>query len=475
MDLIQQIFFTTLAASFGILHLILYIYNREFKSNLFFSIFLFLYALSIFFDYQSFISSPGGNLVYLRLHRTVMPYSPIFALLFLYYAFNLKIPKYFWVLAAAMIVAGILAVIKPVQYFGFVQMMLLLVILEAARIFVWSIKQQKNDAWIVTAGFILFFLFASYDIFMDLNIISPVGGIQNGYPFGFLGLILFSSIYLARDFSRANNTILRQERQAREMEIEKKVLEIEDQRKAQELQEARDVQISLLPKCITGLQNYDFCFEMHPATEVGGDYYDYSISESGEISIAIGDATNHGMKAGMMVSIMKSLFISHIDHMEIKEFLNHCSGIIKQMKLKTLFMALMIVKIDGNLLKISSAGIPPVLIFRNGSGEIEEIKIKGMPLGSVESFPYETVETELNENDVVLMMTDGLAELFNEERKSFGVQRIKKTFQENSGKPVNKIVETLFSEGREWRGSSKQNDDITFVSFRFKDTNHSQV
>ncbi|NIR65708.1 MAG: serine/threonine protein phosphatase, partial [candidate division Zixibacteria bacterium] len=61
---------------------------------------------------------------------------------------------------------------------------------------------------------------------------------------------------------------------------------------------------------------------MRPATEVGGDYYDYSISDSGEISIAIGDATNHGMKAGMMVSIMKSLFISHIDRMEITDFLN---------------------------------------------------------------------------------------------------------------------------------------------------------
>ncbi|NIR65707.1 MAG: SpoIIE family protein phosphatase, partial [Aliifodinibius sp.] len=54
----------------------------------------------------------------------------------------------------------------------------------------------------------------------------------------------------------------------------------------------------------------------------------------------------------------------------------------------------------------------------------EEIKIKGMPLGSVESFPYQIVETELNDGDVVLMMTDGLAELFNKEKKFFGMERI---------------------------------------------------
>lgn len=472
MEFAQQIFFTTLAASFGILHLILYFYNRKSKSNLFFSIFLFLYALSLFFDYQASLALPENQLLYLRIHRGVMPYSPLFALLFLYYSFGLSIPKHFWAISAAMMIAGALSVLGPVTYFGLVQIMLFAVILESIRIFTWSIKQKKNDAWIITTGFILLFLFASYDIFMDLDLILPVAGIQNGYPFGFLGLILCASIYLARDFSRANQTILRQERQAREMEIERKVLEAEDQRKAQELEEARDVQLSLLPECITDLQNYEFCFEMRPATEVGGDYYDYSVSDSGVVSIAIGDATNHGMKAGIMVSIMKSLFISHIDHMEIKDFLNHCSGIIKQMKLKNLFMALMVVKLDGRNLTVSSAGIPPLLIYRKKTGKIEEIKIKGMPLGSLDSFPYQTVETELDEGDVVLMMTDGLAELFNRERESFGEERIKEILLNNSEKPVNDIVENLFSEGQKWRGEAKQNDDITFVSFRYKGVNH---
>lgn len=143
MELVQQIFFTTLAASFGILHLILYLYNRKFKSNLFFSLFLFLYAFSIFFDYQAALAVQD-QLIYLRLHRAVMPYSPLFALLFLYYAFDFKIPKYFWGLAAAVVLAGIFAVIEPDRYFGFVQIMLLVIIAESIRIFLSAIKQQKK-------------------------------------------------------------------------------------------------------------------------------------------------------------------------------------------------------------------------------------------------------------------------------------------------------------------------------------------
>lgn len=253
------------------------------------------------------------------------------------------------------------------------------------------------------------------------------------------------------------------------MEVAQKVLEAEDRRKAKELQEAREVQLSLLPQSITGLKNYEFCFEMIPATEVGGDYYDYQVLDNDQILLAIGDATSHGMKAGMMVSIMKSLFLSHIKNMEIREFLNKCSKTIKQMKLKNLFMALMQVKINRNRLIISSAGIPPLFIYRKKPNEIEEIKIKGMPLGALDSFPYETVKTSLDSGDTVLMMTDGLPELFNSERELFGSERVKEILLEHARKEeaVNKIVENLLAAGKKWRGEDQQNDDMPFICFRY--------
>lgn len=469
MALYQQIFFSTLAVSFGILHLMLYLYNRRTKSNLFFSIFLFLYALNIFFDYQAMMAAADQYQYYLRLHRAVVPYNPIFALLFLYYAFDFKIPAYFWLLAAALAVTGFFAVLDPIDNFTLVQAPLLLIIAEAMRVLFSAVRKKKNDAWIITSGFILLFLFSIYDLLMDLDLFSPLYGIRNGYPLGFTCLILSASVYLARDFARANETILEQEREAKEMEIARKVLEAEDRRKAKELEEAREVQLSLLPKCESNLGSYEFCFEMQPATEVGGDYYDYEVSDDNKISVVIGDATNHGMKAGMMVSIMKSLFLSHIGNLEIREFLNHCSKTIKQMKLKNLFMALMVVKINGNTLRISSAGIPPLLIYRKQSGTVEEIKIKGMPLGAVASFPYETIETELEKGDTVLLMTDGLMELFNADRESFGLEQLKEHFLENAGKPVSEIVDGLFSTGADWRQDAKQDDDITLVAFRLNE------
>ena len=469
MFLYQQIFFSTVAVSFGILHLIIFLYNRRYKSNLFFALFLFIYSANIFFDYQASLSNTfEESVIYLRIHRGVVVFNPIFVMLFLYSAFKFMIPKHFWLIAAALLVTGFFAVLDPENNFEYTQYPAIIATLESIRIFIKALKLQIYQAWILVTGFIFLFLFSSYDLLMDLGLINPFAGITNGYPFGFLCLIIFASIYLARDFARANKTILVKEHEAKEMEIAQRILEAEDNRKTKELNEARELQLSLLPQCLTDLKNYEFCFDMRPASEVGGDYYDYNISEDGEISIVIGDATDHGMKAGMMVAIIKSLFLTHIKNMKIKEFLNTCSHTIKQMKLNNLYMAMMLVKINGRNLEMSSAGIPPLLIYRKNTNLIEEYKIKGMPLGAVKSYPYETVEMQLDVGDTVILMTDGLPELFNKDKESFGYEKLREIFLKNANKPVNEIVKQLFSAGEEWLEGVKQNDDITFIAFRFQ-------
>ncbi len=470
MDLYQQIFFTTLALSFAVVHFLLYFYNRKLKSNLFFAIFLLIYAANIFFDYQASLADNWeSGLLYLRIHRAVVVFNPVFVLFFLYSAFGFNIPRYFWLIFSALLITGVFSVIDPVNNFKFTQYPAIIASLEAVRVFIRALIIKRYQAWILATGFALLFLFSSYDMLMDLNIISPVAGIVNGYPFGFLCLIIFSSIFLARDFANTNNILLAKEHEARDMEISRRLLEAEDRRKAAELNEARDLQVSLLPQCVSRIQNYDICFDMRTASEVGGDYYDYNISEDGTISIVIGDATDHGLKAGMMVSIIKSLFLTHVNNLALTDFLNNCSRTIKQMKLKNLYMALMLIKIKDNKLEASSAGIPPLLIYRKAKNTIEEHKLKGMPLGAVDSFPYQTIRTELEDGDIVLLMSDGLPELFNKDRESFGYEKLKELFLNYAEDSVNDIVGRLLQDGENWISDFKQNDDITLAAIRRTD------
>lgn len=462
-DLYQQIFFASIAAGFSILHGILYYYNRYLKSNLFFALFLSFYALQIFFDFQSSLTDGPESWIFLRIHRGVSPFSSGMILLFSYAIFDVQIPKHFWLISAGLFISGLMAAIEPMDNFLYLQFFQLVAAGETVRIYILAIKNRKPGAGYISTGFTFLLLFSLYDLFMDLGLIDAVFGIHNGYPFGFFFLIIFTSAYLAKDYAGIISQIRMQEKEKREAEVRHRILQAEDERKSKELEEARHLQLSMLPKCVPELNDLDVCFAMRPATEVGGDYYDYLIDNDQELVIAIGDATGHGMRAGIMVSVIKSLFITHAGKLPMTDFFNHCSQTIRQMNFKNLFMSLMLVRIKDNSLTASSAGMPPIVICRAGTGKIEELVAKGMPLGAVENFDYQTVETRLEPGDVILLMSDGFPELFNDRGEMLEEFRIKDILKKSSEQQAGEIVRQLLTAGDDWRKGRKLHDDVSLV------------
>jgi len=337
MDLYQQIFFTTLAIAFGLLHFILFLCNRHLKGNLYFAIFVFLYAASIFFDFQHFlVISEHKELFYLRIHRAIMPYPPIFALLFVYSLFESRIPKQFWFITGGLIVSGIFAIVEPVKNVNYIQIFHIAVLIEAIRLMIAGIRRKEDGAWIIVGGFAFLIVFSSYDPLMDFGVIEAINGIYNGYPFGFIGLIISMSVYLSRNFARTNKNLEAQLVQVKDLsektirqERERARLEAENARKTHELEEARQLQVSMLPKELPQLAYLEIGVFMKTATEVGGDYYDFHLADNGTLTVAVGDATGHGMKAGTMVSVIKSLFIAEASQTDILTFFKKCTQTIK--------------------------------------------------------------------------------------------------------------------------------------------------
>lgn len=77
-------------------------------------------------------------------------------------------------------------------------------------------------------------------------------------------------------------------------------VEAENEARAKELEEARQLQLSMLPKNIPQLPNLEIVAYMKTATEVGGDFYDFHLNTTGALTIAVGDATGHGLKAAQL-------------------------------------------------------------------------------------------------------------------------------------------------------------------------------
>lgn len=248
----------------------------------------------------------------------------------------------------------------------------------------------------------------------------------------------------------------------------KKFLQLENERKTKELDEARQLQLSMLPKALPSVPHLDIAVFMKTATEVGGDYYDFHVHLDGTLTVILGDATGHGMMSGMMVSIMKSLFMSDRTNKELKPFFENANEAIKDMQLGRLMMALSCVQISNNKIITTNAGMPPLFIYRKNSQTIEEVVINNMPLGAMKGIAYDIKEYKIERGDTLLLMSDGFAELRNGNNEHYGYKRARNSFEESAKKEPEEIITHLRAEARSWTNSQEPDDDVTFVVIKVK-------
>ena len=154
----------------------------------------------------------------------------------------------------------------------------------------------------------------------------------------------------------------------------------ESERQAAELEEARKLQLSMLPSVTPDHRLIETAWRMRTATEVGGDYYDFRATTDDEFLLAVGDATGHGLQSGSVVTATKSLFHTVADEESLNDTLRTMSHGIRAMNFPRLGMAMAMLRIRENQLSITSAGMPPVLVHRASSGDVEEILLPGIGL-----------------------------------------------------------------------------------------------
>ena len=490
--------------SLALLHLLIYFFNRIRTDNLYFSIFSFALAFNFILGFLIMNSSnPVSIVIFRNLAMISLVLIFLFFLAFIYKIYYPKLPRIYW----GFLIYGLVVFVSPV-YEDFVSDIILkilvygfaiLSLLEGFRVIIKALIKRIKGIWIIGIGgvtFIVVLLFIFIiAIFRLTNFISDELMTIIIYS-GIVSLPIFMSIYLARDFANTNKNLseklkeveelskksIEQEKKEAELKIEREkekaqlreaellagALEAENARKAEELEEARNIQLSMLPKNLPMLNHLDIAVYMQTATEVGGDYYDFDLTDDGTLTTVLGDATGHGVKAGVMVTAIKSMFISTSDHKKIPLMFQHFSKSIRELNMEYMYMCLAVLKINGYNLKIASAGIPPVLHYRKNEDSLEYIILKGLPLGTNTDYPYEEREIKLSPGDTILMMSDGYPELFNEHEEMFGYDNIRRFARKIINDKPEEIITSLKKSIDEWRNNVPVRDDITFIVMKVK-------
>lgn len=271
---------------------------------------------------------------------------------------------------------------------------------------------------------------------------------------------------MARDQEKSRRQLLEQERLRRQQEVDRRLLEAENERQTDELEEARRFQLSLLPAALPQHADLEIAVFLRTASEVGGDYYDFRSRHDGSLIVAVGDATGHGARAGTMVTVVKTLLSSADLGLDLADFLSHATATIRSMNLGRRAMALVLARYHEGVLDLASAGMPPVLVSRCPSGEVEEIMTSGVPLGTLAHATYERRQVRLDPGDAALLMSDGLPEMLDANGEPVSYPAVAGRWREVGQLPAAEAVAEFEGWVEDLSPEGIPADDVTFVVIR---------
>jgi len=234
------------------------------------------------------------------------------------------------------------------------------------------------------------------------------------------------------------------------------------------LNEARQIQMSILPRRSPRRGEFEIAGFTVPAEIVGGDFFDFIPVTERIHGIAIADASGHGLPAALQVrDVYTGLRMGVARDFKIVRTVERLNRIIHQSRMSTKFVSLFYGEIEeeGNFIYVN-AGHPPPLHFH--SKGVTALKQTGMVLGPSATASYSRGFLALEPGDALLLYTDGMTEAVDPKGREFGVERLKKAFLALKEKPADDIVRALTEKVGEYVRRAPEDDRTVVVVKRLQ-------
>ena len=467
-----------LFGALALMHLLLFAFRAKDLDNLFFALFNGSILATLLTEVRmSTVSDLGESLFQYKIVASLATVMVLSGLLLELRLFKRKIGLGFWALVVVGAACAAWAWTLPafgefLPYAIFVLFVFLIMLWLAVT----ALVRRQREAWVIGAGFLVLALVVFVGQLREFGLIDLPARVLQVVGLGSLALSF--SIYLTRRMAHTNQELedrleevealtaktIEQERWAAREEAERRLLEADNERKTAELEEARELQLEMLPRELPRLRGFDFAVRMTTANEVGGDYYDFAANGDDGCTVAVGDATGHGLQAGMVVAVVKSLFQTASGEPRLSTVLQRVSAGLSTIHRRAASMAMVLVRLEKHRLRVVSAGMPPVLIWRHSSGEMEELMLPGAPLGTgLASGEFRERQVDLASGDAALVMTDGLVEATNPDGEALGYDEAGRLFAESAGLEPEAIIDRLVTQAQLFLGGGPLRDDMTLL------------
>lgn len=243
----------------------------------------------------------------------------------------------------------------------------------------------------------------------------------------------------------------------------------------QELQTAHQMQMSLMPSGDPLVKGFDIFGVCRPASDVGGDYFDYVWlnKKKTKLGIALADVSGKAMKAAFTAAITSGMLYSELDgNRSVRNVLARMNTPMYLRTDKRVFTAFFLASLDVNARKLTFASAGQTNPVLKRAKKLVEVETKGrhLPLGVQERVSYQETRVPLRRGDVILFYTDGVIRQTNVRNEMYGVERLKEALQDMKTRSMTakKVVENLLNNVGQFLGTNPQSDDMTMVVVRVR-------
>jgi sigma-B regulation protein RsbU (phosphoserine phosphatase) len=241
-----------------------------------------------------------------------------------------------------------------------------------------------------------------------------------------------------------------------------------------DLQVAGEIQQAILPRIFPPFPDIkdkiDIFASMHPAKDVGGDFYDFFQIDNEHIGFVIADVSGKGIPAALFMAVSRTLIrATGLRGVSSSECLTYSNKLLCAESVNCMFVTVFygIYNLSTGEIDYTCGGHnPPFILRHNNDVEMLKIENKNIVVGIMDDFQFKSGSLVLEPGDAIILYTDGVTEAFNVEKQEFEEKNLEKTLRSVPGAGSQEIIEAITEDVNDFAGEEPQSDDITVLTLK---------
>ncbi|MEG2076078.1 MAG: PP2C family protein-serine/threonine phosphatase, partial [Victivallaceae bacterium] len=215
---------------------------------------------------------------------------------------------------------------------------------------------------------------------------------------------------------------------------------------------------------------FSLAAKLEPAREVGGDLYDFKMLDERRICLVIGDVSGKGVPAALFMAMVETLIRTESDHsQDLAQIMRNVNDALLQnndmMMFVTCFIAIVDIK-SGEGCYTCAGHNPPYLIHADNT--LEKLGVlHGPPLGIKSNVKYGSTNFVMQDDELLVMFTDGVNEAFNDSGVEYGMGRFCNVMRNLPEHNAVMTLQMIEKDLQNFVNGAEQSDDVTMLIFRY--------